>query len=230
MRKKHRSVLQLAGLFLFLSSLFVFQLNAKNRDTPDIQIGDIRPWMNFRYVQVEGELVQNARLLRAGGVLLPLDDGTGLLPVFLRTGSGMELPEAGSRIRAEGFLGVGAGSDVRLRVADQERVEILEPAGPLPLPDHYRISNNSHEQLGRRVTVCGRIEKLWPPRAGSGAPYKIILNDGPTALAVVHWLENPPQLKSGDLVLVTGRLQDYDGTLQLRVYKAGDISLYRIPD
>ncbi len=195
-----------AGLTALLLVYIIF------RPPHSAAIGSIKPYMNFRTVRIEGELVQPGRRLSSGAVFYRIDDGTGRLAVFAPLPKDGRLYRAGSRIRALGSLRAGIGSDKSLQAV---AVELLAE----PALDHPggRLASVGPQHEGELVTVRGTVQRLWSPKAGSRAPYKIVLQDSSGRLDVIHWQDPPPTLQVGDAVEAAGRVQVYRGRVELRL-------------
>ena len=170
-----------------LGALLLLQYGAKKRNPLLISIGSISPLMNFKAVRVEGLLESGARQLRSGSVLYVIDDGTGVLSVFSDASTGAKLPMAGSRVAAIGNLSVGIGNNVRMQAGS---IELLEEPPAENYISEFRLSDITAELVDVRITAFGTVFKVWKPRPGSKAPYKIILSDPSGTLDVVHWLKN----------------------------------------
>ncbi len=212
--------LRRAALAVAIGGLFLLHLYATHRELPLVRIGDITPVMNFATVRVQGVLESDARTLRSGSVLYVIDDGTGTLPLFLNRAPAGKLPRAGSRVAATGSLGVGASNKIRMSA---QTVELLGTAGPEAFVSDLKLSDITAEQQGERMTVCGRVSKVWKPRPGSKAPHKIVLEDSSGSLEVVHWFAPELRVEPGDILKIRGMVDLYKGRLQFKVWEAGDI-------
>lgn len=212
--------LRRAALAVAIGGLFLLHLYATHRELPLVRIGDITPLMNFATVRVQGVLESDARTLRSGSVLYVIDDGTGTLPLFLNRAPAGKLPRAGSRVAATGSLGVGAGNKIRM---SGHTVELLDGAVADTFVSDLKLSDITAEQKGERMTVCGRISKVWKPSPGSKAPHKIVLEDSSGSLEVVHWFAPELQVAVGDALEIRGTVDLYKDRLQLKVWEAADI-------
>lgn len=214
--------LRWAALAIAIGGLFLLHLYATHRELPLVRIGEITPLMNFATVRIQGVLESDARMLRSGSVLYVIDDGTGTLPLFLNRAPAGKLPKAGSRIAATGSLSVGAGNELRMRA---QSVEPLDRPVADPFVSDLKLSDITAEQKGERMTVCGRVSKVWKPRPGSKAPHKIVLEDQSGSLEVVHWFAPELQVKIGDTLEIRGEVDLYKDQLQLKVWEAEDIQV-----
>lgn len=210
-----------AGFFLIATgALMVIHVHGRNRVPPLVEIGDISPRMNFSTVRVEGVLADNARPLRDGVGFYAIDDGTGTLAVFLADAPPGLLRKAGSRVSATGSLAIGAGPQIRLRVASADCMVFLDPSGQAP---SHGLAAITVERKGERVTVRGRVARSWHPPPGSKAPRKLVLRDDAGTLDAIYWLDEPIPAAVGDDVEVRGSIDDYKGTVQLRIWRAEDV-------
>ena len=210
-------MLRITAMATALGGLLLLHLYSTHRELPLVGIGEISPVMNFATVRIQGTLESDARKLRGGSVLYVVDDGTGTLAAFADPPKEGQLPLAGSRIFLEGSLNVGAGDEVRMNA----RSVVVAPVAVAGT----KIAEVTGERKGDRLTVSGKVAKLWAPRAGSRAPHKIILEDDSGTLEVVHWLEDFPQVAVGDALEVRGSVDVYKQTVQLKVWDAADLHL-----
>lgn len=222
MRLKKRmgpKLLRISAVIIAIGGLFLFQLYAKNRELPLVQIERITPGMNFSTVRVEGVLESDARKLRSGSFLYVVDDGTGTLAVFANTLPAGKLPTAGSRISVTGNLKVGAGNDVRMQA---RTVELTDSQLVDDFISEFRLADITEDQVEERLTAFGIVSQVWKPEPGSRAPHKIVLEDPSGLLQIVHWLKEPLDVQVGDPVEVTGTVDIYKDQLQLRLWNAED--------
>lgn len=207
--------LRVGALFLALILVMLFQITAARRPPPLVAIGEIKPFMNFSTVQVDGILEQEPLSLGNGSLLLLVNDGSGTLPVFLEDAPA-KTPLPGSRIIVSGTVAAGARHNLRMSVDSLDSMQIEAGA---------TLGGIGLEMLGESVTVSGRVVRVWDPPASSRAPHRIILSDGHGTLEVVHWLGSPIIIHVRDLLEVTGTLELYKGRLQLKLRDAGDLRI-----
>jgi len=212
-------VLRISALAIATIGLFLLHLYATHRELPLVRIGEITPMMNFASVRVEGVLESDARRIRSGSVLYVVDDGTGTIPVFFDRPAGEKLPKAGTRVSVAGNLGVGAGNKVRM---SGQTIELLPGAVEAKEPE-LKLSDITPEQKDARMTVYGRVSKVWKPRPGSKAPYRIVLSDSSGSLDIVHWFVPKLPVAVGDELEIRGTVGVYKDKVQLKVWEAGDI-------
>lgn len=202
---------------------FIFGFRMFNRRPAKlITISKIKPYMNFRKVRVEGDLLKPARQLKSGAVFYSVHDGTGQLAVFAPLDNSQNLFWAGSRIAATGSLRVGVGNNKSLQAT---KVELLSAPATIAFHSDVMLVDIRAEKEGDTVTVSGVVSKVWKPKEGSKAPYKIVLEDPSGRLDVIHWLEKPPKLEPGDAVEITGVVQVYKGRVEVRVFDAQAIQI-----
>jgi len=212
-------VLRISALAVATVGLFLLHLYATHRELPLVRIGEVTPMMNFASVRVEGVLESDARRIRSGSVLYVVDDGTGTIPVFFDRPAGEKLPKAGTRVSVVGSLGVGAGNKVRL---SGQSIELI-PGAVETQESELKLSDITSEQKDARMTVYGRVSKIWKPRPGSKAPHRIVLSDSSGSLDIVHWFVPETQIAVGDELEIRGTVGVYDGQVQLKVWQAEDI-------
>jgi len=193
-----------------------------HRSPKRVTISKIKPYMNFRKVRVEGDLLKPARQLKSGAVFYSIHDGTGQLAVFAPLDNSQNLFWAGSRIAATGSLRVGVGNNKSLQAM---KVELLSTPAIAAIHSDVMLADIRAEKEGDTVTVSGVVSKVWKPKDGSKAPHKIVLEDPSGRLDVIHWLEKPPKLEAGDAVEITGVVQVYKGRVEVRVFDAQSIQI-----
>ena len=217
-KSRYSGVFIRAGIaFILITALLLFHRNQKNRTVPVIRIGSITPLMNFTTARVEGFLASDARMLKGGSVFYRVDDGSGILPVFLNGAATGVLPKAGYAIGAEGSLSVGSGNNIRMRVLSPDQICVSAPAGLKKRTGEIEFSHISPEQQGDQLTVRGRVSRVWFPSSESKAPYKIVLSDSSGVLEVIHWFKPERRVGIGTELQVSGVVELYRGKLQLKV-------------
>jgi DNA/RNA endonuclease YhcR with UshA esterase domain len=212
-----------------LGALVLIRIQIARHDPPFVEIGSIRPSMNFSTVRVKGILESDARSLRGDQVLYRIDDGTGTLSVFLKQPPSGKLPKAGSRVSATGNLAVGAGNAVRMSVFSADEITIDAAERLEAFPSESRISDITTELKGTRMTVYGTVSSVWNPPPGSRAPHRIALSDPSGSIDVVHWLDPERIIAIGDQLQIKGTINEYKGRLQLKVWSTADIQPVQAP-
>lgn len=187
----------------------------RQREPRLIKVSEIKPYMNFRKVRIEGRLIEPARELKSGALFYLVHDGSGQLPVFAPASEEPLLPWKRAMVSASGSLRVGVGNNRSLQASsvslvEGDGVEIEQGAG-------LNLSQITAEQEGETIVVNGVVSWLWEPKPGSKAPHKIVLEDPSGRIDIIHWLEKPPELEQGEPLEVTGIVQIYRGRLELKV-------------
>ena len=211
--------LRTMAVVVAVGGLFLLHLYAAHSELPLVEIGDISPVMNFASVRIAGTLESDARKLRSGSVFYVINDGTGTLPVFLNPIPEGRLPRTGTRVVATGSLSIAAGNKVRMRAQSVEAIGVPAEA----FVSELKLSDVSAEQVGNRMTVCGRVSKVWKPRPGSKAPHKMVLEDTSGSLDIVHWFVLEREVSVGDELEIRGSVALYKGVVQFKVWEASDI-------
>ncbi len=214
--------LRRATVGVSIAGLFIASLGASLREPPLIRIGEIKPTMGLSTVRVKGVLESDARPLRGGSVFYMVNDGSGRLPIFLAQPPAGKLPMAGSRIVAEGTLGLGTGHALRMNIQFSDQISVM----PEKFISDFKLSDVTVEQDGERMTAYGRVAKVWHPGVGSKAPHRIILSDPSGSLEIVHWFEPSWPVEVGDRLDVRGSVDLYKGRVQLKIWQPQDIRPY----
>ncbi len=218
-RRLELRLLRAAALALAFGGLFLLRLYAMHRELPLVRVGEVSPAMNFASVRMSGVLESDARKIRSGSILLLLDDGTGTIPLFFDRLPSGRLPTAGTRIEVVGTLGVAAGSKARM---NGHSLRLLSASPDAPSAGDG-LAAIGLAQTGEWVVVRGRVSRVWKPRPGSRAPWRIVLSDAGGSLDVVHWLDLKPPVVVGDELEVCGVVGAYRGKVQLKVRRPADI-------
>jgi len=197
--------LRSAVFVIVVPGLFLASLYTSRRVPPLVRIGEIKPFMSFSTVRVQGILESDARALRDGVVLYLIADETGSLPIFSRAPA-EELPRAGNWVVATGCLSVGAGNQARMNVHDTGQIKALGKPAP--------------------TIVRGQVSEVRAPPPDSRAPYRIVLAVPSGSLEVVHWFPPEHRVAVGDRVEIKGTIGFYKGRMQLKVRNPGDIRLH----
>jgi DNA/RNA endonuclease YhcR with UshA esterase domain len=229
-------VLRYASLVLAVAGLALLYLFSVNRDLPVISIGSITPTMNFACVRITGEVVRDAAFSKAGGIVFTVKDGSGEITVMssrvqaqtLKTAA--KLPRRGDRIEVTGCLSVSAGQDVKLRLQSSERLTLNRrriSAVPSAV-SCIKLDEVVAEHQGEYVAVNGVLKLIDVPGPGVKTPYVLTLEEGNAELAVVFWDDVFQGLEQklpipGKRINVRGRIEVYNGIVQLRVKEAGDL-------
>lgn len=101
-------------------------------------------------------------------------------------------------------------------------------SNPLVIP----VGELSQAYVGKYVRVKGTIEKItpaWQPTA----PHTIILADDKGKINVVYWADVADNLKpeqkpqNGQTIQVEGKVKEFKGELQIKIYKAADLVILK---
>jgi len=161
----------------------------------------------------------------SAGIKLTLDDGTGAIILLLWQSvyDGMRnraAPGVGAEIQVQGEIAQYHGE---LEVIPElaEDVQVLVPATSPPA--HTPIGELTAADVGRVVTLRGMLGPPDPFSAGVKFP----LDDGTGQIALLLWSDAyesmPVGLGAGAQVVVTGKVAEYRGELELTDLNAGKI-------
>lgn len=230
-------VLQAASLILAVAGLILLYLFSINREIPLVRIAEITPTMNFAYVRIAGEVTRDAYVFKSGGVVFNLNDGSGELAVMggraqadALTGTG-KLPRRGDRVEVTGSLSVSADQEVKLRMQSADQLTLTRKRGAPAAANktaRIRLADITAGQKGESLTAVGTLQSIEVPRPGSKAPYVLTLEEEGSELAVIFWDDVFQGLEKklpmpGKLIRARGRVEVYNGTVQLKVWEAGDL-------
>jgi DNA/RNA endonuclease YhcR with UshA esterase domain len=208
---------------MLLTALTGFQLQHQLREPPVVPIADIKPYMNFSIIAVRGKLASEPLRLRSGSILFTVDDGTGMLAVFSDAPHQLLTARIGDPVRAEGHLSVGAGRNIRLQVRSADGVVLEQESRKWMNRGGAVLSRITSARQGDCVTVTGAVHEVRRPAPGSREPHRITLTDGVTCLDTVNWMKQPPDVRPGDRISMTGRVQVYKGRVELRLMDGAEI-------
>jgi len=178
-----------------------------------------------QWVAVRGTVATVAPF--SAGIRLMLDDGTGVITVLLwqslvdDLGGDPDLA-SGAQIRAQGQLSRYAGE---LEVIPEMATDVLVLA-PAPGPVIVPIHDLTVDGVGQVVTVAGTLGK---PQ-GFSRGVKFPLSDETGTIILLLWQEvyeaaaGASSLMSGAEVKVTGRLDQYQGALEI-IPEAGGLQV-----
>jgi DNA/RNA endonuclease YhcR with UshA esterase domain len=228
-----------AALFLGVVGLLLLYLMARAREVPQIQIGHIRPTMNFAFVRVAGEVTGEPRVTYEGGhvrsVRFNVSDDTGEIPILAFRTKGQELvdrdkiPRSGDRVEVTGSLSVSADNlAIWLQAPDQMKLERAE------VPP-VRLADVSEQHVQHTVRLEATVVRLTPPREGSRAPWTLHLRDESGEADVSIWssvieeFTDRAALQMGARVRLRAAVGSYREHIQLTLPSARDIELAAAP-
>ena len=226
------------SLFLAIFGLFFLYLWVLNQKLPTIKISTISETMNFAYVHLSGTVSRDAQVYydefengvkRPSRITFTINDETGSISVgaFKTVAEQMIekniLPAAGDKIDLEGQLKV-KGNYINITVQAIDQIQLQEAeAKPLALKE---IDN---EHLDKAVQVEGEIINIREPRAGSRAPYTLLISDGVASASMVFWSNvaqdlNSNNMKVGSKIKAKVTVGMFNGQPQLKLTNAQDIT------
>lgn len=230
-------LLRYASLLLASVGLVLLYLYSLDQDIPSVRVGEITPAMNFACVRMAGEVTADAYVFKSGGVVFNLRDSSGEIAVMggraqaEALASAGKLPRRGDRVEVTGALSVSAGQDPKLRMQSAARL-VLHRKRNVSLPAEtascLRLQEITAARKGMPVTVAGTIRSVHIPGPGARTPYVLMIEEEGAELAVVFWegvvqgLGNTLPVP-GKRIRVSGRVDVYNGTVQLKVREAGDL-------
>lgn len=230
------SVLRVASVVLALSGLVLLYLYSINRDIPTVQISAIKPTMNFAYVRIVGEVTRDAYVFESGGLIFNLNDGSGEVAVMgsRKQAEALQregrLPRRGDHVDVAGSLSVSADQEIKLRMQSAEQMLLRRKKSVSTAAiKQVLLSDISADQAGERLTVSGKLKEIEIPGPGSKAPYKLIIEQGGATLELIFWDEVFQGLEQklpmpGKIIQATGRVEEYKGLVQLKIWEAEDLT------
>jgi len=216
--------LRRAAVCLATVGLALLYAMVLTREIPVVEIGRVAAAMNFATVRLAGRVSGDPRMdWRAGrlcGMRFRLDDGTGMLPVWVDADAARflegsdRLPRDGDWMEVTGRLSLSAEyGALRLRSPERVRLE-REPETVAPL------SSVTSAADGEVVTVRAIILEIVPP-AAEGRPWVLKLGEGSARCDLVIWHEQWRHLadrepwQAGMQVQARGRVSRYRNRPQL---------------
>ena len=243
---KHISVrfFRWAAVVLTVGGLGLLYLMTVKREIPTVRIADVKPTMNFAYIRVTGTVVSETRIFREGNQVRSLrftiGDGDAELPVTAYRAQAQELvdarrvPHKGDRVSVAGALAITGGKDVLMRIQSPEHVQIEQGAmralGPV-LP----IAEVTPELKDKYCTVVGAVRSVRAPRAGSKAPWNVVIRDNTGEGVLVFWDDLAAELKSkkllenGSTVRANVLVDTYRNKVQLKLTSPEDVETVAAP-
>ncbi len=224
-----------AAVLLATVGLFLLYLMAKNREIPVIQLGNIKPTMNFGQIRVVGQVESDARTFRSGGGMgFNVSDGTGTMIVFISQKQAKALadknliPKAGDSVNFAGSLSISDDkSSLRLLSADDFQLTRAPAAS-------VRLADITTEMKGSSVTIAGKVVELLPPPADSKRPYALKLKDDSGEQTLNFWQTEYDQIPgkdalNGAYIRVRVSVASYQDKLQLKLAAGQDLEILEGP-
>lgn len=230
-------VLQYASLVLAFAGLALLYLYSIDRGIPVIHIADITPTMNFAYVRVAGEVSRDTYVFDSGGVVFNVKDGSGEIAVMggraqaeaLKADG--KLPRRGDQVDVAGSLSISADQEPKLRMQSAGQLKLQKKSAPAARPvSRITLADITAAQKDDVVTVIAKLKAIDIPGPGAKTPYVLTLEEDGAELAVVFWedvfqgLENSLPIP-GKLIRAKGAVSVYQGTVQLKIRDADDLSV-----
>jgi len=227
-------VFRYGALLLGIVGLLLLYLMVTHREIPIIQIGDIQPTMNFAYVRIAGTVTGDARIYKEAGrvrsMRFMLDDGTGEISVTAYHSQAQTLvdagkvPRLGDLVEVAGSLSVSAEDNAIMRLQVPEQLNLVKAETPVSM-----LGDLSDTMVDTGVQVEGTIKKVMAPRAGSKAPWVVVIDDGTGEASLTFWdsiyaeIPEKVQLMEGAKVRARVNLKTYKGKLQLSLGQGSDL-------
>lgn len=221
-----------AALGLATVGLGLLFAMSRYREIPLVRVGDIERSMNFAFVRMRGDAVDDARIFRRDGrvesVRFTLCDETGEIVVRAQRDRAQWLedremvPSVGDRMEVVGSLNV-TPDGASLWIQAPEKVSRTRRARP-----RTPLAEIRPEDAGRSFLVAGEISSVRPPRRDSNAPCVVELRDesGTARLVIfpnVHAeLADPVLFKAGARIEARVTAGVYRGDLQLTLQRGAD--------
>ena len=220
-----------AAVLLATLGLFLLYLMAKHREIPVVQLGDIKPTMNFGQIRVDGVVESDARTFRTGGGMgFNFSDGTGTIMVFISQKQAKEMvdrnlvPKAGDKVNFAGGLNI-ADDKTSMRLLSVDDFQLTRaPAATV------RLADITTEMKGSSVTISGKVMDLFPPPADSKRPYALKVKDESGEQTINFWQTEYDQIANKDVLVgsyVRARVSvaAYQDKLQLKLPAGQDLEI-----
>lgn len=219
-----------AAVLLATVGLFLLYLMAKNREIPLVKLGDVKPTMNFAQIRVEGQVQNDARTFRNGGMGFNVSDGTGMIMVFVSQKQAKDLadqnlvPKAGDKINFAGGLNI-ADDEASMRLLSVKEIRLTRaPAAAM------RLADINDTLVGKSVVVAGKVLDLFPPPADSKRPYALKLQDESGEQTINFWQTEYDQIQGKDVLngaYIRARVSvdSYQDKLQLKLAAGPDLEI-----
>jgi DNA/RNA endonuclease YhcR with UshA esterase domain len=191
--------------------------------TSPVPMGELSIEQSGQTVLVEGTVVDVASF--PSGFKFTLDDGSGQAILFTWLSTYDEIPDVlslhtGAQVRVTGEVDI---YDEELNVIPESGgdVTILSPGAPdAPLREIGALSTSHVETV---VTVAGEVTRAEPFSTG----HRVWIDDGTGEVMILLW-DNVYQRVPGDLtpgtqIRATGRVEEYQGTLEVVPRVPGDV-------
>ncbi len=231
------------SLGLAIIGLICMYLWVKNRDLVKIQVSDIKETMNFAYVRMTGEVVQDCKIFyddekaenkKPNYLNFSIRDSSGEIRVTAYRHVAQELvsrsllPHLGDVVDVKGQLRVKANQNFSLIVQALDHIKVIEPAvAQVPL------DQISAEHVKKQIKIIAKIKEIQEPGAsqtGKTRPYRVMIEQNRKQLPMIVWpdvyaeVSQVLELKVGDSITARVFVDQYKEKLQLTLQKASDVT------
>ena len=223
-----------AALLLGTVGLGLLYVMARTQPIPRIKIADVKPTMNFAYVQIAGTVSGDARTFKEGGRIRSLrfmvDDGTGEITVNAYRSQAQaladagRLPRLGDEVIVAGSLSVTADGDVIMRLQVPEQL-IIASAEMATTP----LGDIGTDMVGTSVLVEGVILEVNAPGPTSRAPWNLVVRDDTGRGQITFWKDVHEEMPDKLLLMKDNRIRarvsvmTYRDAIQLSLARAADL-------
>ena len=222
------------ALVLGTLGLGFLYLTALHREIPVVKIGEIKPMMNFATVRVSGQVSGDARIFKEGehvrSLRFTVDDGSGEILVQAYKSDAQALvdkiglPREGDRVEVTGSLSVSADDEVSMRLQVPEQL-VLTRADTKTVA----LKDVDGAMIGRSIAVEGSITKVIAPKAGSKAPWTVVVTDASGQQEITFWQDIYDEIRDkillapGAPVRARVAVRSYKDKLQLGLNQGLDL-------
>ena len=223
-----------AALLLGTVGLALLYMMARTQQIPRIKISDIKPTMNFAYVQIAGTVSGDARAFKEAGRIRSLrfmvDDGTGEITVNAYRSQAQaladegRLPRLGDQVEVAGSLSVTADGDVVMRLQVPEQLVIASAEMEIT-----PLGEIGADKVGTSVVVEGTIVDVNAPGPTSRAPWNMIVQDDSGRGQITFWkdvheeIPDKLMLAKGNKLRARVSIMTYRDAIQLSLANAADL-------
>lgn len=220
-----------AAVLLATVGLFLLFLMAKHREIPVVQLGAVKPTMNFGQIRIVGNVESDARAFRSGGGMgFNVSDGTGTMIVFISQKQAKVLadknliPKAGDAVNFAASLSI-ADDKSSLRLLSAADFQLTRAAAPT-----VRLADINDSLVGKSITIAGTVVDLFPPPADSKRPYVLKIKDDSGEQTINFWQAEYDQIQgkdvlSGAFVRLRVSVASYQDKLQLKLAAGQDLEI-----
>ena len=186
-----------------------------------VQIADDTGSINLIIWQDSFEVVQTRTGLAVGDTISvrgKVSEFRGEVQVTLRDVENLQVVSKGS----------GTAPDASAPDSTANRPEPAPTAAPTPPAGTTPVASLDRSKMGQIFTVQATVTNIREPRS-ERAPYIVTLEESGATIQMVYWSDTAPAVASkvrvGNTLRVRAKLEEFKGTLQLRLGNANDIEL-----